>query len=109
MGKLSPEQTEMARDFESLIFQALSSAGQKYVAEALNTSEATISRMKSEPKESTNDPEIRSFCKMLSFIGLQIVPASAKCHPPEYIEALLTLSDLAIQAEKKRPNKLGWD
>lgn len=91
------------------IFQYLSSAGQKYVAEALLTSESTISRMKTEKKENSNDTETQRFCKMLSFIGLQIVPANVQCHPPEYINALLTLSDLAIQAEKKRPNKLGWD
>lgn len=109
MGKLSPEQEETARDFESLIFQYLSSAGQKYTAEAVNTSESAISRMKSEKKENSNDTEIMRFCKILSYIGLQIVPASAQCHPPEYIKALQTLSKLQLDAESKRPGKLGWD
>lgn len=109
MSKLSDEQLEMARDFEHLIFQYLSSAGQKYTAEAVNMSESAISRMKSDKKENSNDTEIQRFCKMLAYIGLQIVPANVQCHPPEYINALLTLSELAIQAEKKRPHKLGWD
>lgn len=109
MSELSDEQLEMAREFEHLIFQYLSSAGQKYTAAALLTSESTISRMKSEKKENSNDTEIMRLCKMLSYIGLQIVPASAQCHPPKYIEALQTLAKLQLEAESKRPGKLGWD
>lgn len=109
MSKLSDEQLEMARDFEHLIFQYLSSAGQKYTAEAVNMSESAISRMKSEPKENSKDTEIQRFCKILSYIGLQIVPANVQCHPAKYIEALQTLAEVGIKAENKRPRKLGWD
>lgn len=79
MSELSKEQHEMARDFESLIFQHLSSAGQRYVAAALITSESKISRMKSDKIENSNDTEILRFCKMLSYIGLQIVPKDMQC------------------------------
>lgn len=46
---------------------------------------------------------------MLALLELQVVPMSAQCHPSEYIQALKTLAELGLQAEKKRPGPLGWD
>ena len=47
--------------------------------------------------------------RVLALLGLRIVPSDVQCHPPQYIQALKTLAELGLQAEKKRPGPLGWD
>ncbi|MFO6388583.1 CII family transcriptional regulator [Pseudomonas aeruginosa] len=84
-----------------LILNRLLSVGQKTVADAIGVSESTVSRWK--------EGEIERWCKVLALLELQVVPMSAQCHPSEYIQALKTLAELGLQAEKKRPGPLGWD
>lgn len=101
MSTLSPEQDARAREFEGLMLNRLLSIGQKTVADAIGVSESTVSRWK--------EGEIERWCKVLSLLGLRVVPSDVQCHPPQYIQALKTLAELGLQAEKKRPGPLGWD
>ncbi|MDY1587013.1 CII family transcriptional regulator [Pseudomonas paraeruginosa] len=100
-SQLNPERDARAREFESLVLNRLLSVGQKTVADAIGVSESTVSRWK--------EGEIERWCKVLALLDLQVVPMSAQCHPSEYIQALKTLAELGLQAEKKRPGPLGWD
>ncbi|MBR7206184.1 transcriptional regulator [Pseudomonas aeruginosa] len=100
-SQLNPERDARAREFESPILNRLLSVGQKTVADAIGVSESTVSRWK--------EGEIERWCKVLALLELQVVPMSAQCHPSEYIQALKTLAELGLQAEKKRPGPLGWD
>ena len=101
MPTFSPDMDARAREFEALLLNRLLSAGQKAVADAIGVSESTVSRWK--------EGEFERWCKVLALLNLQVVPMSAQCHPPEYIQALKTLAELGLQAEKKRPGPLGWD
>ncbi|HBP0623976.1 TPA: transcriptional regulator [Pseudomonas aeruginosa] len=98
---MKPRARRKAREFESLVLNRLLSVGQKTVADAIGVSESTVSRWK--------EGEIERWCKVLALLELQVVPMSAQCHPFEYIQALKTLAELGLQAEKKRPGPLGWD
>ena len=99
---LSQEQDSRAREFEALFLTRLASVGQKNVATSVDLSESAISNWKKEGL-------IERFCKALVVMELQVVPSEAQCHPAKYIEALKTLAELGLQAEKKRPGPLGWD
>lgn len=80
-GTESAKQDGLARKFETLILQRLASVGQRPVADALNTSESTISRMK--------ESDIRRFCQMLAVLGVKCVPADVRCFNPKDVEVLL--------------------
>lgn len=99
--QLSPDMDARAREFEGLILSRLLSVGQNKIADSIGVSESTVSRWK--------EGDIERWCKTLALLGLQVVPLSAQCHPQEYIQALKTLAELGLQAEKKRPGPLGWD
>lgn len=94
-SQLNAERDARAREFESLVLNRLLSVGQRTVADAIGVSESTVSRWK--------EGEIERWCKVLALLELQVV------HPSEYIQALKTLAELGLQAEKKRPGPLGWD
>lgn len=81
----------LARKCASNILQRLASVGQKPVADALGTSEATVSRMKGEPLE--------TFSGLLSVLGLKVVPASNRCYSPEHIQHLEYFARLGMQNE----------
>lgn len=84
----------MTREFLSTVLQRLASVGQRTVAEGLGVSESTVSRMK--------EGELERLCRMLALLGLRLVPAEAKCHPPEYIQALKALAKIGLAAEERR-------
>lgn len=90
-----------AREIESLVLQHLLSVGQRTLADAIGLSESTVSRWK--------EGEIERWSKVLAFLGLQVVPASAVVVNAEYLRSLETLAELGLKAEKKRPGPLGWD
>ncbi|GAB3484307.1 CII family transcriptional regulator [Azotobacter salinestris] len=99
--QLSPEQDARAREFESLILSQLLSVGQKHVADAIAVSESTVSRWK--------EGEIERWSKVISLLGLQLVPQHAVVVSADYLRSLETLAELGLKAEKKRPGPLGWD
>lgn len=91
---LSPGQHERAREFESLILQQLASVGQRTVANALDVSESTISRMKG--------GEIETLCRLLAALELQVVPGSAITKCPDYLKSLETLALIGLRHESGR-------
>lgn len=99
---LSPNPDSRAREYEALFLNRMLSVGQKALSDSVGLSESAISNWKKERL-------IEKFCKSVAVLGLQIVPVEAQCHPAKYIEALKTLAELGLQAEKKRPGPLGWD
>jgi Ran GTPase-activating protein (RanGAP) involved in mRNA processing and transport len=81
MAAILPAPNERARKNERAILQALASRGQVAVAESLNVSESTISRMK--------EGEITRMSVLLSALGLKVVPIELKCYRPRDIEMLM--------------------
>lgn len=78
----------LARKNASLILRRLAEVSQIVVSEALNVSEATISRLKSK--------HLESFTAFLAALGLKVVPASAECYEPGYIEHLRYFAKVGI-------------
>lgn len=92
-----PLNAPLARKNASTILQRLAEVSQIAVSEAMNVSEATISRMKSEPLE--------SFTVLLAVIGLKVVPATAECYEPAYIEHLRYFAKIGIANDTGEPIK----
>jgi hypothetical protein len=65
----------------------------------MGASESTVSRLKNE--------HLESFCLMLAFAGLKIVPAEMRCFSPDKVQALLTFSK-AYMDTIHRPDQLVW-
>lgn len=84
MAASCPAPDERARKNLATIFRALSSLGQARLAEALNVSEPTISRWKSEQAEQC--------AKALAALGLKVVPEVVRCYQPKTIDAILELA-----------------
>jgi hypothetical protein len=89
----------LARKSLAAILQALASAGQKPVADALGVSEATVSRMKGEWLE--------NFTALLGALNLKVIPAEHKCYAPEYIDHLHYFAKRGM--EQANPAELQWD
>lgn len=92
---------ELARKSQTLILQRLSSVGQKPVADALQLSEATVSRMKSEAVE--------SFTAFLACLNLKVVPADHKCYSPDYVTHLHYFAQIGMQMAAETAPTLEWD
>jgi Ran GTPase-activating protein (RanGAP) involved in mRNA processing and transport len=88
----------LARKIQAAILQRLAEASQIAVSTALDVSEATISRLKSE--------HLESFAAFLAALELKVVPAHAKCYEPEYIEHLRFFASKGLERE---PRALEWD
>ncbi|MDK4527288.1 helix-turn-helix transcriptional regulator [Kingella kingae] len=69
MTKLSPKQTETARNNERLILRHLAGLSQKGLSDAMGWSESKVSRMK--------DGELEDLCAALAALDLKIVPLDA--------------------------------
>ncbi|MDK4537467.1 helix-turn-helix domain-containing protein [Kingella kingae] len=69
MTKLSPKQTETARNNEHLILRHLAGLSQKGLSDAMGWSESKVSRMK--------DGELEDLCAALAALDLKIVPLDA--------------------------------
>ncbi|MDK4651188.1 CII family transcriptional regulator [Kingella kingae] len=69
MTKLSPKQTETARNNERLILRHLAALSQKGLSDAMGWSESKVSRMK--------DGDLDELCAALAALDLKIVPLDA--------------------------------
>ena len=69
MTKLSPKQTETARNNERLILRHLAALSQKGLSDVMGWSESKVSRMK--------DGELEDLCAALAALDLKIVPLDA--------------------------------
>lgn len=78
----------LARKNAAAILHRLAQVSQIAVSEALNVSEATVSRLKSE--------QVESFTAFLAALELKVVAASAECYEPEYIEHLRYFARVGI-------------
>lgn len=76
--------TERSHKIEQIILQRLASAGQKPVAEALRTSESTISRLKGDTLD--------LITRLLAVLELKVVPVAVKCYRPADIEPFIVLA-----------------
>jgi len=90
MAALSEDQLGRSRKIAALILQRLSSVGQVQLAEALGSSEASISRWKTD--------QIEQCAKALAVLGLKVVPADARCYRADAIEAIFTLARMHFQS-----------
>jgi hypothetical protein len=91
---------ERAQKNQTLILTRLQSVGQARLAEALNTSESTVSRWKAE--------QIEQCARALSALGLKVVPTEARCFDPKQIEAILQLAKLKM-SEIEGADQLMWN
>lgn len=91
---LSPDQLERARKYEALILQQLAVIGQRTVANALDVSESTVSRMKG--------GEIENICRLLVSLELQLVPQDAVTMCPDYLKAVETLAEIGLKHKSAR-------
>ena len=73
--------------------------GQVQLAEALGSSEASISRWKTD--------QIEQCAKALAVLGLKVVPEDARCYKPDAIEAIFTLA--RMQVESADVQSLVWE
>jgi hypothetical protein len=78
----------------------LSSVGQARAAEALQTSESTISKLKS--------GELEMLAKLLAAIGVKCVPEHLRCYEPKQMEAILTLAKARL-AQIDSTEQLAWE
>lgn len=96
----SRDPTETTRKGLALIFQRLASVGQATLAERTGLSESTVSRWKSEQAEQC--------LRILSELGIKIVPAHAKCYEPKQMEAILALAKARL-SQIETTEQLQWD
>lgn len=100
MSTLSAAVADRSRKNLAAILQRLASIGQAKAAEALGTSESTVSRMK--------DKELEQLAKLLAVLGLKVVPVEMRCFDPDAIGAILALAKARL-ASIERPEQLAWD
>lgn len=90
----------LARKIQAAILQRLADVTQIAVSTALDVSEATVSRLKSE--------HLESFTAFLAALELKVVPARSKCYEPEYIDHLRFFAKKGLEREAERV-ELEWD
>jgi hypothetical protein len=90
----------LARKNLTAILQALASAGQKPVGEALGKSETWVSRWKSEDAKTCAD--------LLAVIGQKVGPAQCQCYSDEYMTSLRYFAKIGM-AQEQEPRHLDWD
>ena len=100
MAAVSASPDERARKIVALIFQRLSSVGQATLAEALGTSDPTISRWKTEQVEFT--------AKALAALGIKVVPLEMRCFDPQQISAILVLAKERL-SQIENADQLAWE
>lgn len=71
---------------------------QRNLAQILGTSEATVSRIKTEKLEDA--------ISLMVHLGFKVVPADMRCYPAEYVQALHTMAKMQIQSAAP---SLEWD
>ncbi len=83
MAAVSPTPPENARKIASTIFQALSRTGQNQVAQALGTSDSSVSRLKD---------QVPQIAGMLDCLGLKVVPREMRCYDERTLSSILELA-----------------
>lgn len=73
MSKVSIEMSASARNNESLILHCLDSQNQKEIAECVGVDASTITRMKTDKKESNNLTQVEFLSVFIDSIGLKLV------------------------------------
>lgn len=89
MPSASPSAAETSRNSLALVLHTLARAKQADIADAMRTSETTVSRLKTE--------HLESFCELLAHAGLKVVPIDADVYPRSRIDALLLLARERLQ------------
>lgn len=92
---LSTAQLEKAREYQSLILQRFAVIGQRSVANALDVSDSTVSRIKTE--------QVESISLLLAALELKVVPEEWKLTCPQYLQAVETLAALGLKHESQKP------
>ena len=90
--------SERFRKNQQSVFSTLAEKGQVNVAESLNLSESTVSRMKSK--------EIPEVCKLIAACGLKVVPEGYICAEPEVYKAALIFAKKGIEQINNDTNLL---
>lgn len=102
MGAPSPQLDERARKNLASIFQGLSTVTQVKVAERLELSEPTISRMK--------EKEAAEMARFLAACGLKVVPERYECEDPVYLSSLKLLASRYLASVAPAPQlDQDWD
>lgn len=90
-----------ARKIVSAILQATQrDATQAAIAAAMGVSESTVSRLLSD--------HLEKLAMVLAHAGLKIAPATSRCFPPDYVDALLLMAKQHLSAVQSVRN-LEWD
>jgi len=90
---------QRAHKNESTILRALSEAGQSRVAAEIGVHESSVSKAKD---------SFQMLAKILAACDLKVVPASARCFDPTYIEALHQLAREHLRTSTEI-RTLDWD
>ena len=85
MGTQLQGSGERSRKYLSLVLQGVASVGQKPIADALDVSEATISRHLSEG-------HLERSIRVVERAGCKVVPRDMKCFNPKDIDAILHMA-----------------
>ncbi len=89
MSELCAVDPSISRKSQTQILQRLASVGQERAGNAIGVSETWVSRFASE--------KAKTFCDLLSCIGLKVVPATHRCYDPEHITHLEYFARMGLQ------------
>jgi hypothetical protein len=92
---------ERARKNAATILNGMHSFGQSHLAKELDVSESTVSKWKP-------NGDIDRTAKMLSVLGLKVVPVTAQCFDPQYVEHLRALAKIGLNAPAQE-QVLDWE
>jgi hypothetical protein len=101
MNPLSAADAEKSRKYHALALQRIASVGQKAIAERLDTSESTVSRL-------VNGGDLEKVVLVLAIVGLKVVPSEMKCYSSDTISALLNLTRDHLNS-LETPEQLSFD
>ncbi|APW37145.1 hypothetical protein RD110_07995 [Rhodoferax koreense] len=90
-----------ARKITASVLQATQrDATQAAIAAAMGVSESTVSRLLSD--------HLDKLALVLAYAGLKVSPATSRCFPPDYVDALLLMAKEHLNAVQSVRN-LEWD
>lgn len=101
MAALSITPEERARKATSIVLQRLSPDGtQRNLAQAWGVSESTVSRLKD---------QIEPVMRLVTQLGLKVVPAEMKCYSPRELDAMFVLAKANMNRADSVDDVLRWD
>ena len=91
-----------ARKIHAMLLQSLSLRGQGPVAKALDVSDATISRMKTD--------DLERLSAFIAVLGWKLSPVTSECHTPEYLRSLRYFAKIGMNVTNGEdvPSTLEW-